>query len=274
MVQSVRLSTAGGRALPDFLILGAQKAGTTSLYRYLSDHPGVRPAARKEVHFFDVNYDRGERWYRSMFPLRRTLTRESGEGRGLITGEASPYYLFHPLAPQRAAATVPAARLIVLLRDPVERAWSHYRHEVAAGRETLSFADALDTEPARLAGTDAAVRAGAPADALARHRNFSYIARGRYAEQIRAWSEHYPREAFLFLDAEILFTEPERAWASVASFLGLDALPLPQFDVHNAGAAQPMDPTIRSRLAAEFRAPDHDLETLIGMSLSWTSRAN
>src|SRR5947209_1159841 len=146
------LRSADRRALPDFLIIGAQKAGTTSLYRYLAAHPDIVASTRKEVHFFDINFWRGEWWYRSLFPLRRRLQRRPPlRNRPAITGEASPYYLFHPFAPERAAQLLPDAKLIVLLRDPVERAWSHYRHEVANGRETMTFPDALAAEPARLA---------------------------------------------------------------------------------------------------------------------------
>ena len=160
-----RVLTAPARALPDFVILGAQKAGTTSLYAYLCAHPDVRAAARKEVHYFDLNYARGATWYRSMFPLAAGLARERRGGRRVLVGEASPYYLFYPLAAERAGAVVPSAQLIVLLRDPVERAWSHYRHEVKAGREPLEFEAALAAEPTRLAGADAALRAGASPEA-------------------------------------------------------------------------------------------------------------
>jgi hypothetical protein len=270
-VLHARRASASRRALPDFLLIGAQKAGTTSMYSYLAAHPGVRPAARKEVHFFDVNYARGENWYRAMFPTQRALGGAAGPGRS-ITGEASPYYLFHPLAAERAARLVPDARLIVLLRDPVERAWSHYLHEVAAGRETLSIEDALDAESSRLAGAEDAIRSGQPAAAVARHRNFSYVARGRYAEQIRRWRRHYPVEAFVVVDAADLFADPGRAWRQVVDFLDLDPAVQPRFDAHNRGSGAPLDRGVRDRLAAEFDAPNRDLELLLGMTLSWTSR--
>jgi hypothetical protein len=272
-VLRARRASASRRVLPDFLLIGAQKAGTTSLYSYLAAHPGVRPAARKEVHYFDVNYARGEDWYRAMFPTERALGGAGAAGRRSITGEASPYYLFHPLAAERAAQLVPDARLIVLLRDPVERAWSHYLHEVAAGRETLSIEDALDAESSRLAGAEDAIRSGQPIEPITRHRNFSYTARGRYADQIRVWRSHFPAEAFVFVDAAVLFAEPNRAWQQVVDFLDLDQAAQPRFDVHNRGSGAPLDPGVHDRLAAEFEAPNRDLEKLLGMTLSWTSRS-
>jgi hypothetical protein len=266
-----RAATAPVRALPHFLVIGAQKAGTTSLYAYLSEHPDVLPAARKEVHFFDLNYGQGERWYRSMFPLRAHLAaRSRSRSRPVVTGEASPYYLFHPMAAERAAALVPDAKLVVLLRDPVERAWSHYRHEVAAGREPLGFAAALDAEPGRLAGCTAALRTGPAGHVETEHRIHSYISRGMYADQLRGWLEHYPRSQLLVLVAEDLFGDPAPVWRRTVDFLGLVAPAPPAFAVHNPGPAEAMDPDVRARMAAAFEEANQDLENLLGLELPWT----
>ena len=97
--------------LPDFLILGAQRGGTTSLFASLAAHPEVAPPKEREIHFFNLNYWRGSRWY------RRKFRRRPGE----VSGESSPYYLFHPHAPPRVAADLPSAKFVVLLRDPVEQ---------------------------------------------------------------------------------------------------------------------------------------------------------
>jgi Sulfotransferase domain len=150
-----RMLSAGRRPLPDFLILGAQRSGTTSLYNYLAAHPLVLPAVpSKGVHYFDKHADRSLRWYRAHFPTRaQRRRREHPAGSPTVTGEGSPYYLFHPHGPARAAAAVPDARLIVMLRDPVERAYSHYQQEYARGFEDAgSFEAALDLEPSRLEG--------------------------------------------------------------------------------------------------------------------------
>jgi hypothetical protein len=270
----LRSVDATARVLPDFLVIGAQKAGTTSLYAYLSTHPDILPAAHKEIHYFDLNYGEGERWYRAMFPTRRRIATVGRDGsRRVVTGEASPYYLFHPLAAARAAQTLPDARLIVLLRDPVQRAWSHYRHEVRAGRERLGFADALAAEPARLAGAEAALRAGLANAATVAHRTSSYIARGRYAQQLRRWLEHYPRESLLVVQAEDLFEAPVREFGRVVAHLGVVGMAQPRFEVFNAGrVTTPMDPDVQAELTAVFREPNAELADLLGIKLSWPAR--
>src|SRR5579885_2674785 len=135
-----RTITSSIRLLPDFIIIGTQRGGTTSLYAYLGQHPQIAPAVIKEVHFFDNNYERGVGWYRTQFPflIEKSIAKNIGQ-QNFITGEASPYYLFHPHVPERAAKVVPGAKLIVLLRNPIDRAYSHYYHEVELGHEKLSF---------------------------------------------------------------------------------------------------------------------------------------
>jgi len=135
-------------ALPDFAIIGVGKGGTTFLYHLLTRHPYVEPAAAKELHFFDnLAEQEGVEWYRQCFPVPKWK-----DGRRTITGEAAPY-LPHPLAPQRMAKVVPRARLIVLLRNPVDRAYSQYHKEIRYGRETRTFEEAVEAEKAQLLGT-------------------------------------------------------------------------------------------------------------------------
>src|SRR5215470_4416040 len=141
--------TSSGRMLPTFLIIGAQRCGTTSLFKAIAEHPAVVPPTfHKGVHYFDINYPRGIDWYQGHFPTRFAGRRATA---GLdvppATGESSPYYLHHPAAPARIAAALPDVKLIALLRDPVERAFSAYKHEVARGFEDQPFERALDLEP-------------------------------------------------------------------------------------------------------------------------------
>jgi hypothetical protein len=212
-------ATAAARPLPDFLIIGAQKAGTTALYSYLREHPAIAGPPWKEVSFFDRHFWRGDAWYRGHFPnrlyLRRMRARAEVEP---IVGEASPSYVFHPLAPQRVAALVPDVRLIALVRNPVDRALSHYHHEVALGRERLSFEEALEQEDIRLEGELERML-----DARYFSRawwNFTYLSRGRYAEQLERWLEMFPRERLLVVPSEDLLDRPGETYGQVLDFLG------------------------------------------------------
>ena len=148
-----RTITRNARALPDFLLIGGQRCGSTSLYTTLCGHPQVLAGAHKEPHFFDNNHLRGEDFYRRLFPLQiHLLARERRLGRRVVTGEATTYYLAHPAVPARVAAMLPDVRLIAILRDPVDRAYSHYQLSVREGRESLPFEQALAAEPERIAG--------------------------------------------------------------------------------------------------------------------------
>ena len=165
-----RLATAGARRLPDFLVIGAQRAGSTSLFAQLCAHSGVAAPSHKEIHYLDLQSFRSLRWYRSHFP-------PTAAARGRITGEASPYYLFHPAVPARVAAELPGVLLVALLRDPVPRAYSQYQLSVRDGHEQLGFEEALRAEPDRLAGEEARLLSDRAYRADA-HRHQSYAARG------------------------------------------------------------------------------------------------
>ncbi len=253
-----RRLTAPLRPLPGAVLLGTMKGGTSSLYGYLKAHPDTLPSNRKEVHFFDLNHFRGTRWYRAHFPLA-----SSG-----LAYEASPYYLFHPHVPRRMHALLPGAKLLVLLRDPVSRAWSHFRHEVRAGRETRGFVEAIDAEP-REVGADME-RLDRNPDGYARHHHrYAYLARGRYAEQLERWFAMYPRDQILVLKSEALFRETEPTFARVLEFLGLPSWRPESFDTRNVGGGEALDGAVRARLQSYFQPHNERLAELLGPEFSW-----
>jgi hypothetical protein len=251
-------ATAGVRPLPNFLILGAQKAGTTALYAYLRWHPQVTGPSFKEVSFFDRHYARGERWYRAHFPARR---REA-------IGEASPSYLLHPLAPERVAGVLPDARLIALLRNPVDRAFSHYQHEVALGREPLSFEDALAAEDERLRGEVERMLRD-PTYFSHAWWNYTYAARGRYAEQLERWYAAFPRERLLVLLTEELAQDPGATYRRVLDFLGLEPHALDAYPRIFEREYEQMHTDTRAELEASFAESNRRLQTLLGHDLPW-----
>jgi Sulfotransferase domain len=257
-----RLATAGVRRLPDFLVIGAQRAGSTSLFAQLCGHSGVAAPSHKEIHYFDLQSFHSLRWYRSHFP-------PAAAARGRLTGEASPYYLFHPAVPARVAAALPDVRLVALLRDPVARAYSQYQLSVRDGHEQLGFEEALSAEPGRLAGEDARLVTDRAYRGHA-HRHHSYASRGLYAEQLRRWHEHVHPERLLVVSSEELFADPERITATVLGFLGLDTAEVPPLPVRNQRPYPPMSDAARTALERRFQGPNRELYDLLGRDLGWS----
>jgi Sulfotransferase domain len=253
-------ATARWRPLPGFLVIGAQKAGTTALYAYMRWHPAITGPSWKEVSFFDRHWWRGERWYRGQFPIR------SG---GQLVGEASPSYLFHPLAPERVRSLLPDAKLVALLRDPVDRAYSHYQHEVALGREPLSFDDALAAEEERTRGEVERLMTDPRAFSRA-WWDHTYVARGRYAEQLERWLAVFPRDQLLVVTSDELGQKPAETYSSILEFLGASAHSLDEYPRVFEREYAPMDPATRTTLAATFAQPNRELVRLLGRDLGWT----
>lgn len=262
--------TARNRMLPDFLICGAQRCGTTSLARALARHPDViAPLFHKGVHYFDTatHYARGLDWYRGHFPVRAVADRRSRRGRA-VTGEASPYYVFHPLAPERIARDVPTARLVVLLRDPVERAFSAHKQETARGFETESLDRALALEDERLAGEVERIVAD-PTYQSFHHQHHAYARRGQYADQLESLCAATGPEQVLALETDSLLSADRTDWARLLDHLGLpswDPGPLPRA---NARPSAPLPPALRRRLVDRFEVADARLAALLGRELSW-----
>ncbi len=255
--------TAGLRGLPSTLIIGAQKCGTTSLFNYLVRHPDVLTPLAKEIHYFDLRYERGVQWYRGRFPYAYQLRR------GAMTLDASPYYLLHPLAPRRAAQLLPQAKLIVLLRNPVDRAVSHYQHEVRGGRETLSLAEAIEREAERLAGEEERMRNDPSYYSFSHHRH-SYVRRGQYLEQVRRWLEHFPRSQLLVLQSERLFRDPAGVSAAAYQFLGLRPYRLERYKTFLPGQYDREIPAeLRGRLASYFEPYNRELYRWLGEEYDW-----
>jgi Sulfotransferase domain len=263
-----RRVTSGRRVLPNALIIGAQKAGTSSLYEYLTRHPAVARASTKEVHFFDLAYASGVGSYRHHFPTKTQVERQRAEtGLEPVICEATPYYLFHPQVPYRVRGSLGDARLIVLLRDPVERAISHYEHSVALGAEDLPFAEAIEREPERLAG-EADRLAADPCATSVPHRYHSYLSRGVYADQLAVWLELFPREQLLILSSHDLFRDPAASMARVHEFLRLPPHALPAYPPYGQ-RDYAVDPALRERLRVYFAPHDERLWELIDEEPCW-----
>jgi hypothetical protein len=237
------------------VILGTQRGGTTSLFDWLASHPAVATSTTKEVHYFDRYYSEGERWYRAHFPMRLPSR---------LSMEATPYLLFHPLAPRRVAADLPdKTRFVVLLRDPVQRAISQYWHSRRIHAEDQPLEVALDREEERLAGEEEIVLAGEESFA---YRNYSYKARGRYAEQLRRWFDVVDRRRFLVMESEELWGGPAGP-ARCLAWLGLSPHDAPFPATNDAPRARPEDSVVVEGLRRHFAPYNEDLFELLGKRL-------
>lgn len=196
---------------PSFIIIGAQKSGTSSLYEMLCRHPKVYRNDQKEQHFFDFNFTMGKAHYRE----------ELSCPEGMVTGDASPYYMYHPAVPKRIAETFPNAKLVLILRDPAERALSQYRMNIENGTENLSPLMALIAEEDRLLK---AMQAGEDWDTPnTTYQKFTYKSRGHYERQWLNYSKHFPRKQLFVLRMETLLSNPTASMEALTKFLGLPA---------------------------------------------------
>ncbi len=215
------------------------------------------------MHFFDVRYGKGENWYRSHFPLADDLPE------GSLTGDATPLYMMHPLVPARVAEMLPDVKLIVLLRDPVDRAISHYHHQVRQGRERLPIEEGFAAEAERVLPEKKRLLAGEIFEP-AGFRRFSYTERGLYAEQLERWFRFFPRERFFIDTSERFYAETESFLGDVFAFLEVDAsVEIPDLKPRNVGPKREDDPELRARLAAYFAPHNRRLEDLLGRRFDW-----
>jgi hypothetical protein len=261
--------TAALRLQPGFIMIGGQRCGTTSLFRTLRAHPQLMSARyRKGINYFDLNYYRGMAWYRGHFPVER-IARIAASGYGEpVAFEASGYYLYHPFATERLARDLPEVKLLVMLRNPADRAFSAYKHEYARGYEQESFERALELEDERLAGEVERMRDDITYESLS-HRHHSYRHRGHYAEQLERVLAHFPREQLHVLDSEAYFAQPALQYDAVLEFLGLRPFKPGTFPQVNARPGVPMRPETRKFLEEYYVPHNERLVKLLGRPLSW-----
>lgn len=259
----VRALMGKSRALPNFIIIGAQRSGSTSLYSYLAEHPSVSPTLHKEIHFFDQYFDRGMEWYQAHFDSSDYL-----KAHNLITGEASPYYILDQGVPKRIAEWIPNVKLIALLRNPLNRAYSHHNTRFKNGKERLVFADAVKKE----------------IEAFSRHNgngyhaflnsydSIPYLSRCIYADQLRPWMETFPKEQLLILRSEDLYTDTSNTYKKVLKFLNLSLWEPKNYPAYEQMQYAPMSAEIRKQLI-EFFAPHNErLYKILDRDMQWDRR--
>jgi len=247
-------STQPGSA-PHFIIIGQAKCGTTSLYSYLTQHPQILPALLKEINFWQSksNFPRGLDWYLSYFiPI--------GKETNFITGEATTRYLDSPEAAQRLVQVFPKMKLIVLLRNPVNRAISEYYMFFRTGSEKRSLKTAVFAE----------------LEALTQQREIElnelyYLSPSVYINSISRWMELFPQEQFLILRSEDLFADPDTTVNQVFQFLGVEPYQLQEYPKKNSGNYPPISQSMHRTLSDYFRPYNQQLEEYLDRKFNWDS---
>lgn len=256
-VRTIQRASAPMRPLPGFLIIGGIRCGTTSMIRYLGDHPDIGIPFTKEVHYYDWHYERGESWYRSWFPV-------PVKGRPGLAGESSPSYLMNPTVPERVAASIPDVKLIVLLRNPADRVISHYQYRKNRGMEQASTLEsALADEPQRIQLRHE--RNGRTAGRLD-----CYFDQGSYVNGLRRWMDSFPSEQFHVLRSEDLFSDTATAHKGVLDFLEIETLEREEYPVHNSADYDTREHPVRAALVERYAPLNQELYQLIGRDMEWS----
>ena len=272
---ALRTPSAESRLLPDFMVIGTQRGGTSSLFKYLSFHPEITPSVRKEIEYFSrFRGDHRIGWYRAHFPLASARRRAESQGAKLLTFEATPVYLDHPHTPSQVAELTPDLKIIVLLRNPVARALSHHQHMSRLKLEKIPFPQAVRFEEERIRNEKAKVFA----DPLYYSRPYTrlcYAYRGFYAEHLSRWFECFPRERFIFIRSEDFFSDPSTALGKVLNFLEVDSSWRPEefsnfsYRGHAAPQYEDMDPATRTLLEEKFAPHNQRLVEMLGPDFMW-----
>jgi len=264
-----RMLTASGRVLPSVILAGVQKGGTTSLYHQLRAHPKVLWVPSKGTHYFDLHYSRGPTWYRSRCPHQRSVQRNEARSSGkALVAESCGYYFDHPLAPVHCAETLPGCRVIIMLRNPVERTYSHYHDITRKGLESLPFEEAIDRESSRLAGEIDKIVSD-PNYYSSAHRHHSYLARSTYIDHVQRWFEAMGRENVVVLNSEHYYRDMAREYARVLEFLNLPEWRPAEFEKRNVGGYSKISQGTRAKLEDYFGPHNKRLYDYLGVDFGW-----
>ena len=263
------LITSPLHVLPDFYIIGTQKGGTSSLYDYLTTHPSIEPCYTKEPSYFDRYFERGLHWYKVNFPFKiHKFIATNILKNKFITGEASVRYLDHPFAPQRIKEITPNAKFIILLRNPIDRAFSQHNMNVKNDYEINNFSDALKEEPRRIANRIEKMSN----DVSYYSWNFdlyAYLEHGIYVDKIKRWMEVFPKEQFLIIQSEEFFKNPSKIYNDVLEFLGLPSYDLKEYDAIRKQQKSILEKHTREKLQHYFKPHNDKLYELLGKKFDW-----
>ncbi len=262
--------TSSLHTLPDFLIIGTAKSGTTSLFEHLIKHPSIFPPLAQQPNFFTSHFYKGESWYRSYFPsiFTKYITQNIRKQK-FLTGEASTQYYWYPHAAKRAKLLLPNAKIILLLRNPIDRSYSQYQMELKKGNENLlSFEEAIEQENERI---------NKEYERMLQDENYysqkytiqSYLTKSIYANYIEDWFKYFPREQFLFLNSEEFNSNTSKVYKKTLNFLEIPEIDFDDYEVFRSSKYEEMNSSTRKKLSKYFKPHNERLYKLINMNFLW-----
>ena len=255
---------AKNHALPNFIIIGAMKSGTTSLYNYICDHPSVISAEYDEIGYFDTNYHLGLNWYRSLFPTKKQLeSLEQKEGQG-ITGEDTPFYFWNEEAANRIKDVLPNVKLIIILRNPISRAYSEYHDKIQSGRVTKSFENYIQGELEDLKNSSPLLSKC--------NDNDSILLRGIYSKQFEIWNKLFSKKQIIILESEQLLEKPQKVLNEVYHFLGLSEYTIKHKFSQKKKKYEEMNIKTRKVLSDFYNPFNEELFQMIEKRYNWLNK--
>ena len=266
-----RALTGNFRIKPDFIIIGAQKCGTSSLFYYLSSHPFVKPSQKKEIRFFDRYGHLGLNWYKGNFPsyFEKKLFKIKN-GQSFVTGEATSSYIFHPSVPKIISKQLPKVKIIAMLRNPVDRAYSHYNMIRRIGKENLDFEEAIEREKSRISGEENKITKNLNYFSIPLNY-YAYLSHGLYVNYLKNWLKYFPKEQIQLSTMEELESNPMDVYKQFTRFLQIPDWSPSEFPKKNWGEYNKMNDKTRKRLVKFFENSNLELYQLLGRKFDWDS---
>ena len=258
------------RILPDFLIAGFNRSGTMSLFEYMGQHPNIKNASRREIHYFTLSYWRGLNWYKSYFPT--IIYKKFFENKNkvkLLTGEAAPHYVFHPLAIKRIKQLMPNVKLIIVFRNPIDNVYSHYQWYKKGKIEKDSLEDAVNTDKQRYEIIERLYNSDQVKEHTFKDVKMPYVSYATYVKYIKQLLEIFPREQILFLKNNELSENPQEVLQEVFNFLQVKEFRVEDLKKRNVAKYDNMKSSTREYLAKYFEPYNKELEELLGMTFDW-----
>lgn len=238
--------TSDLRSLPSFIIIGTMLCGSTSLHYYVRQHPKISTTKIEGSNYFTNNFEKGIKSYRSQFPILKGNT---------LSCETSVDYLPSKIAPKRILKTMPNCKFLVIFRNPVDRAYSHYINELLAKRLDVSFEQALEIE-----------KTGNHSNSKA---NFNFVKQGLYEQQLREWYRYFPKEQFHLIKSEVLMNDTTNTMNNIFKFVGLFDYKISATEKKHVQKYDPMNAKTRDKLAEVFKEPNKKLTELTGIDFNW-----